>query len=92
MKEERIRTHLISDDALGGSATLVAEFISTLPHVIPFLFIRDWQIALCLANFLMVLNPSPSQLSTAKGILLIRLLSGRISSCALGHKVVFGRY
>ncbi len=56
IKEERIRTRITRDDILGGIATFVAEFISTLPAVIPFLFISDWQIALRLSNLLTVIT------------------------------------
>jgi VIT1/CCC1 family predicted Fe2+/Mn2+ transporter len=56
IKEERIRTRLTGDDVLGGFATFVAEFISTFPAVLPFLFISNWLIALRLSNLLTVIT------------------------------------
>ena len=56
LKEERIRTRLTRDDLLGGIATFVAEFISTFPAVLPFLFISNWLVALRLSNLLTVIT------------------------------------
>jgi len=56
VKEEHLHTRLTGDDVLGGIATFGAEFISTLPAVIPFVFISDWQIALRLSNVLTILT------------------------------------
>lgn len=55
LKEERIRNRITGDDLLGGVATFIAEFITTLPAVLPFLFIHDWQVALRVSNLLTIL-------------------------------------
>lgn len=55
LKEERIHNRIKGDDLLGGIATFIAEFITTLPAVLPFLIIHDWQFALRVSNLLTIL-------------------------------------
>lgn len=55
LEERSIRHRITGDDLLGGVATFLAEFISTLPAVLPFLIFRDWQFALRVSNLLTIL-------------------------------------